>query len=123
MNIKYAKSHEWIAFMPDGKLRVGLTRHAIDALGDIVFFDLPAVGDAVSAGASFGNVETVKAVSDLYSPADGVVTAVNAALLDDPSAVSDDPASFLIEIGDAGEPQDLLDEAAYKLFCEEEGNG
>ena len=82
-NLKYSKSHEWI-LEEDGVFTIGLTDYAQSALGDIVFINLPEEGDSVTAGESFSDVESVKAVSDVFSPVTGTVTAVNEALLDDP---------------------------------------
>ena len=83
-NLKYSKSHEWI-LEEDGVFTIGLTDYAQSALGDIVFINLPEEGDSVTAGESFSDVESVKAVSDVFSPVTGTVTAVNEALLDDPA--------------------------------------
>ena len=87
-NLKYSKSHEWI-LEEDGVFTIGLTDYAQGALGDIVFINLPEEGDSVTAGESFSDVESVKAVSDVFSPVTGTVTAVNEALLDDPAQVND----------------------------------
>ena len=84
-NLKYTRSHEWVEFLPDGAARVGLTDHAQDALGDLVFVNLPEAGDAVTAGEALGDVESVKAVSDIFCPVTGTVRAANEALLDTPA--------------------------------------
>ena len=81
-NLKYTRSHEWVEFLPDGAARVGLTDHAQDALGDLVFVNLPEAGDAVTAGEALGDVESVKAVSDIFCPVTGTVRAANEALLE-----------------------------------------
>ena len=124
----YTEQHEWALVQgTDGAaavVRVGITDHAQDALGDIVYVQLPAVGDEVSAGAPIGEVESTKSVSDVYSPVAGVVSAVNEALTDTPETVNADPygAGWLVEItvtGDDGDPPaDLLDSAAYQALVD-----
>jgi glycine cleavage system H protein len=95
---KYTKDHEWIKVDGDTG-RVGITDYAQKQLGDVVYLDLPQVGRSLSVGESFGTVESVKAVSELYSPVSGVVTAVNSALADKPEKVNSDPhASWMIEV-------------------------
>lgn len=124
----YSKTHEWVtveANSAGGKTAtVGLTAFALEALTDLVFVDLPAVGRQVQAGQPFGEIESVKAVSDLYSPVDGEVSAVNTALADNLEHLADDPyeAGWFIKIKIADEAglASLLDEAAYKKQCEEE---
>ncbi len=88
--LRYAKSHEW-AHLENGVVTVGITKFAVEQLTDVVFIELPDVGDEVFAGDSFGEIESVKAVSDLYSPINGQVVEVNNALVEDPSLVSTDP--------------------------------
>jgi glycine cleavage system H protein len=124
---RYTDQHEWALVRDrddDGVIvRVGLTDHAQDALGDIVFVQLPAVGDEVGPGGAIGEVESTKSVSDVYAPVAGVVAAVNHALEDAPEAVNADPYGdgWLVEIrvsGD-GEPTDgLLDAAAYQALVD-----
>ncbi|MCX6551332.1 MAG: glycine cleavage system protein GcvH [Acidobacteria bacterium] len=112
---KYTKDHEWIKLAGETG-RVGITDFAQKALGDIVFIDLPQVGRVLKQGESFGTVESVKAVSELFSPVSGTVTAVNAALSDKPETVNSDPhGSWMIEIRSSaqGEVSGLLDSAAY----------
>ena len=120
---RYTDQHEWAQVAEGGAgtvVRVGITDHAQDALGDIVFVQLPAVGDEVAPGTPIGEVESTKSVSDVYSPVTGVVTAVNGALADAPETVNSDPygAGWLVEIrvaGDGGDPTaELLDAAAYE---------
>jgi len=95
---RYSKDHEWIRVEGD-RGRVGITDYAQKQLGDVVYLDLPQVGRSLSVGESFGTVESVKAVSELYSPVSGVVTAVNSALADKPEKVNSDPhASWMIEV-------------------------
>lgn len=120
-NLKYSKSHEWIDFSGD-VAKIGITDFAQSSLNDIVFVNLPEVGDAVSAGESFGEVESVKAVSDVLSPVSGSVSAINEALLDAPEQINADPyGSWLIEVAQPTAQQELLDAAAYETFCAEEG--
>jgi glycine cleavage system H protein len=125
---RYTEQHEW-ALVQGGDggstvVRVGLTDHAQDALGDIVFVQLPDVGDDVSPGNPMGEVESTKSVSDVYAPVAGTVTAVNDALADAPETINADPygAGWLVEIevsGDAGDPTDgLLDAAAYRALVD-----
>jgi glycine cleavage system H protein len=111
---RFRESHEWIR-PADG--RVGISDFAQDELGDVVFVELPAVGDEVTAGESFGVVESIKAVSDLYAPASGTVTAVNDALTDAPELVNEDPygEGWLLELdADEDELDDLLGPEAYR---------
>ena len=121
-NLKYTRSHEWVEFLPDGAARVGLTDHAQDALGDLVFVNLPEAGDAVTAGEALGDVESVKAVSDVYSPVTGTVRAANEALLDAPEAINADPyGAWLVEVEAITGQEELLDAAAYEAHCAAEG--
>jgi glycine cleavage system H protein len=121
-NLKYSKSHEWIDFLPGGTARVGITDFAQSQLGDIVFVNLPAPGDEVTAGGRLADVESVKAVSDIFSPVTGSVRAVNEALDSAPEAINLKPyEAWLCEIENVGETEELMDAAAYALFCEEEG--
>lgn len=121
-NLKYTKSHEWVEFLPDGAARVGLTDHAQDALGDLVFVNLPEAGDAVTAGEALGDVESVKAVSDIFCPVTGTVRAVNEALLDAPEAINADPyGAWLVEVEAITGQEELLDAAAYEAHCAAEG--
>ena len=120
--LKYTKSHEWVR-EEDGVLIVGLTDYAQSELGDIVFINLPEVGDPVEVEAAFSDVESVKAVSDVFSPASGTVSEVNEELLDAPQLINEDPyAAWLIKISDVTETEELLDAAAYDALCEAEQN-
>lgn len=120
-NLKYTKSHEWIELLEGGKARTGLSDFAQQALGSLVFVNLPEEGDPVTAGESYADVESVKAVSDVNSPADGEVTAINEELLDAPEKINEDPyGSWLIEIADVANLVELLDADAYEAFCREE---
>ncbi len=98
-NLRYAPSHEWAAVQND-LVVVGITRFAVEQLTDIVYIDLPEVGDHTFQGESFGEIESVKAVSDLYAPVDGEISEINKKLLDDPKIISDDPygKGWLIKI-------------------------
>jgi glycine cleavage system H protein len=117
-DLRYTDAHEWVRDLGDGVVRVGITDHAQSQLGDVVFVQLPAVGDAVTAGAAVGEVESTKSVSDVYAPVSGTVTAVNDALDGSPELVNSGPyeAGWMIEVQLAGGvvPDDLLDAAAYQ---------
>ena len=118
--LKYSKSHEWLK-TEDGVAVIGISDFAQDALGDVVFINLPAVGDTVTAGESFGDVESVKAVSDLISPVTGVVCAVNEELEDSPENLNSDPyGAWIIKVENVTETEELLDAAAYEAHCAEE---
>ena len=120
-NLKYSKSHEWVLFSDNQTAKIGLTEFAQDALGSIVFVNLPQEGDVAAAGASIGDIESVKAVSDIISPFSGVVTAVNAKLLDSPGNINEDAyGSWLVEISDISAQAELMDAAEYEAFCKEE---
>ncbi len=116
-NLKYTKDHEWIRI--EGTVgTVGITDYAQGELGDVVFVELPAIGKKVEFGQTFGTVEAVKAVSDLYSPVTGEVTEVNKEIQDSPELVNKEPYErgwmIKIRIADASEAKNLLDAAAYK---------
>lgn len=118
----YSKSHEWVEFTSDTTARVGLTDFAQDQLGSLVFVNLPEVGDALTVGEALGDVESVKAVSDVYSPLSGTVSAVNEELLDTPEAINQDPyGAWLVEVEDITERDALLSAEEYEAFCREEG--
>ena len=120
-HLRYTKSHEWILFADDGTAKVGLTDHAQEALGDLVFVNLPQVGDALTCGEALGDVESVKAVSDVYSPVSGIVKAVNEDLLDAPEAINADPyGAWLVEVEGISDQEELLDAAAYIAHCAQE---
>lgn len=120
--LKYTKSHEWVK-EEDGVLVVGLTDYAQSELGDIVFINLPEVGDPVEVEAAFSDVESVKAVSDVFSPVSGTVAEVNEELLDAPQLINEDPYdAWLIKISDVTETEELLDADAYDALCEAEQN-
>lgn len=115
---KYTSSHEWLQDLGNGSYRVGLSDFAQHALGDIVFIDLPQPGDAVTAEASLGDVESVKAVSEVLSPVSGTVTATNEALSSAPESINADPyGAWLIEVNNVSAFAELMDAAAYEAFC------
>lgn len=115
--LKYTKSHEWVK-EEDGVITVGLTDYAQSALGDIVFINLPEEGDDVTAGQAFSDVESVKAVSDVFSPVTGKVAAINEELLDNPALVNEDPyEAWLIKVEAVSETEELMDAAAYGQVC------
>ena len=119
--LKYTKDHEWLKMEGDVAI-VGITDFAQDALGDVVFINLPQEGDAVTAGESFGDVESVKAVSDVMSPVSGTISAVNSDLEDAPENLNSDPyGSWIIKVEGITDTEDLMDAAAYEAFCAEEG--
>ncbi len=117
MTIKYTPDHEWLQIEADGTAIVGITHHAQDALGDVVFVDLPAVGATFAKGEVAGVVESVKAAADLYAPVSGEVVAVNEALRDDPSLANSDPLAsgwfFKVKLSNPAELADLLDQTGY----------
>ena len=116
-DLKYSKSHEWVKM--DGDVAViGISDFAQDALGDLVFVNLPQVGDEVTAGDAFGDVESVKAVSDLMSPVSGTVCAINEELLDAPESLNNDPyGAWIIKVENISGTEELLDAAAYEAHC------
>ena len=115
---KYTGSHEWLLDLGNGNYRVGLSDFAQNSLGDIVFIDLPQVGDAVTAESSLGDVESVKAVSEVLSPVTGTVTATNEDLSATPESINADPyGAWLIEVGSVTGFAELMDTATYEAFC------
>ena len=119
--LKYTKDHEWLKMEGDVAV-VGITDFAQNALGDVVFINLPQESDAVTAGESFGDIESVKAVSDVMSPVSGTISAVNNDLEDAPENLNSDPyGSWIIKIEGISDTEDLMDAAAYEAFCAEEG--
>jgi len=120
-NLRYSEDHEWVAVDGD-TIRVGITDYAQDALGDVVFVELPDVGSAVTAGASFGEVESTKSVSDLYAPMSGEIVEVNADLADNPERLNEDPYGegwiCVIKVSDSGQLDSLLDAEGYQSLIE-----
>ena len=121
VDLQYSKSHEWVRM--DGDVAViGISDFAQDALGDVVFINLPQEGDECTASEAFGDVESVKAVSDLVSPVSGTVCAVNEELLDTPEMLNQDPyGAWIIKVENVTDTEELLDAAAYEAFCATEG--
>lgn len=124
-DLKYRPTHEWVR-MEGSEAVVGISEFAVKQLTDLVYIDLPAVGRQVKAGETFGEVESVKAVSDLYAPLTGEVTAVNDALVDDLSLLSSDPFGkgwmIKIKVTDDSNASELLDASAYEAHCEAEAH-
>ena len=117
----YSKTHEWI-LEEDGVATLGISDYAQDALGDLVFVNLPQEGDEVVAGEAFGDVESVKAVSDLICPVSGVVCAVNEELLDAPELLNNNPyGAWIIKVENITYREELLEAAEYEAFCATEG--
>ncbi|MQA27298.1 MAG: glycine cleavage system protein GcvH [Micromonosporaceae bacterium] len=124
-DLRYTPEHEWVRAQPDAPaVRVGITHYAQDALGDIVFVQLPDVGAKATAGESFGEVESTKSVSDIYAPVDGAVTAVNSSLAESPELLNSDPygEGWLVEIEPADQAAlgNLLDATGYRELTESE---
>lgn len=118
-DLKYTKDHEW-AKVEGNTITVGITDHAQSALGDVVYCELPAVGRQLKAGETFGVVESIKAVSDLYSPVAGKVVATNQSVVDDPAKLNKEPHSgawmIKLEMADASAVKDLMDAGAYEKY-------
>ena len=116
---RYTEDHEWV-MVSGGEATVGISNHAQEQLGDIVFVELPAIGKALAKGKEAAVVESVKAASEIYAPADGEVLAVNEALNDEPGMVNSDPEGdgwfFKMKLSDPAQVAALMDEAAYKAF-------
>ncbi|HEY7725028.1 MAG TPA: glycine cleavage system protein GcvH [Anaeromyxobacteraceae bacterium] len=122
-DLKYTREHEWCR-VEGSRALVGITDHAQDQLGDIVYLELPDVGDAVRKGEAFGVVESTKAVSDIFAPVTGKVVEVNDPLSESPETINEDPYEegwlIRVEISDPAELGDLLDAAGYRKFVEDE---
>src|SRR5207248_140913 len=120
-DLRYSKDHEWVR-LEDGRVRIGITDYAQDALGDVVFVQIPEIGSRVVAGDSFSEVESTKSVSDIYAPVSGAVVEVNHELADAPQRVNEDPYGegwlVVIEPDDAGQVDELLDAGAYRALIE-----
>lgn len=120
-DLQYTRTHEWIRYEGESAY-IGITDYAQDQLGDLVFVNLPEAGDEVMAGEPFGDVESVKAVSDINAPVTGVVVEANEALADTPEAMNEDPyEAWLIKVGEISDTVELLDAEAYEAFVAEEG--
>lgn len=120
--LKYSKSHEWVQFTGEDTAKVGITDFAQYSLGSIVFVTLPEEGDSVTAGESMGEVESVKAVSDVLCPVSGTVKAINDVLLDNPADVNIDPyAAWFVEVEGITEKEDLMTAEEYHKHCTAKG--
>ena len=122
-DLRYTKEHEWVRLEASGEATVGITQYAADQLGDIVFVELPALGRSLEQFATFGVVESVKAVSDLFAPVAGEVTGINAALADKPELVNSEPFGegwmVRVRLADATQVDGLLDAAGYETLVAE----
>jgi glycine cleavage system H protein len=120
-DVRYSTDHEWVR-LEDGKVRVGITDYAQDALGDVVYVEIPEIGTEVTAAAKVSEVESTKSVSDIYAPVAGRVVAVNTDLADTPERLNDDPYGegwiCVIEVSDASELEALLDVEGYRRLIE-----
>ncbi|EGJ74587.1 putative glycine cleavage system H protein [Streptomyces sp. Tu6071] len=118
-NLRYSKEHEWLSAAADGVSTVGITAYAAGQLGDVVYAQLPEVGDSVEAGETCGELESTKSVSDLYSPVNGEVTEVNSDVVEDPSLVNSAPfeGGWLFKVRVSEEPGDLLSAEEYAAFA------
>jgi len=122
-NLKYTKSHEWVRDEGDGTVSIGITDHAQELLGDLVFVELPEVGTQLAAGDECAVVESVKAASDVYSPLDGEVTEANEALADSPEAINEAPYDnwiFRLRLSNPAQLDELLDAETYAALAEED---
>ena len=120
-NLLYTTSHEWMAFEDDHTAKVGITDYAQQALGDIVFVNLPMEGDEVTKEESCADVESVKAVSDIYSPATGVINAINEEIMDQPGSINSSCYdAWLFVISDITDKEELLTAEQYEAYCEEQ---
>lgn len=119
--LKYTKSHEWVKFIDETTAKIGITDYAQEALGDIVFVNLPDVGDNVEKESPFGDTESVKAVSDLICPVSGTVSAFNEELLDSPEKINEDCyLAWMIQVSDISEQEDLMSAEEYEAFLAEQ---
>jgi glycine cleavage system H protein len=117
-HLRFSKEHEWLSAAEDDVATVGITAHAADALGDVVYVQLPEVGDTVTAGETCGELESTKSVSDLYSPVTGEVTEANEDVVSDPALVNSAPfeGGWLFKVKITSEPEDLLSADEYTAF-------
>lgn len=122
MDYQFTKSHEWVAFSDETTAKIGISDFAQSELGDLVFINLPEVGDSFSLGDVLADVESVKAVSDIYSPVSGTVVAVNEELLDSPELVNEEAyEAWFVEMGDIEETEELIDQGEYDAFVQSGG--
>ncbi len=121
-DLRYSSDHEWVRNAGDGRFVVGITDYAQDALGDVVYIDLPEVGTTISVGEAIGEIESTKSVSDVYAPLTGTVVEVNADLVDAPEKVNSDPYGdgwmFVVEVADGSSADGLLDAPGYAELTE-----
>ena len=116
-DLKYVKSHEWVKTLEDGTVLVGVSDYAQDALGDLVFVNLPEAGDEVTEGEPFADVESVKAVSDVYSPVSGTVAEINEALLDAPESINEAPyEAWFMKVENVNSTAQLMSAAEYEEY-------
>jgi glycine cleavage system H protein len=120
-DLKYTKEHEWLRREEDGSVTIGITDHAQTALGDLVYVELPEVGQDVESGGEMAVVESVKAASDVYAPIGGTVTGVNEDLADDPEKINADPYGdgWIVRLQPSGDADDAMDPDAYQAFLDE----
>jgi glycine cleavage system H protein len=122
-DLRYTSDHEWVR-VEGGRARVGITDFAQDALGDVVFVQLPEVGASVAAGESCGEVESTKSVSDVFAPLNGTVVQINDDLGESPERLNNDPYGdgwlYVLELGEGADPSSLLDAAAYRALVDEQ---
>ncbi len=120
-DLRYTKEHEWLRRDDDGRVTVGITDHAQSALGDLVYVELPEIGQEVEAGGEMAVVESVKAASDVYAPIGGTVTEVNESLSDDPEKINADPYGdgWIVRLQPSGDDEDTMDPDAYQAFLDE----
>ncbi len=125
-DLSYSKEHEWVRIEPSGSATIGITAFAAESLGDVVFVDLPDAGTSLSQFGKFGEIESVKAVSDLFSPIGGSITEINQGVVDNPQLVNDGPyeAGWLLKVTltDRAELDGLMSAADYESFVESEGS-
>ena len=122
-DLRYAASHEWARLEADGSVSVGISDHAQEALGDVVYVELPEIGQQLTAGQQAGVVESVKAASDIYAPISGEVVAINEHLTDSPESVNSEPYGswfFRLQPSDASQLENLLDAEGYRAACDAE---
>ena len=123
-DLRYTKEHEWVRVEDGGRVRVGITDYAQDALGDVVYVDVPQVGTSVTADQPFSEVESTKSVSDVYAPVSGTVTERNPLLEDRPELINEEPYGngwiVVLEVADAAQVDGLLDAAAYRDFVRQQ---
>ena len=120
-DLKYVKSHEWLNYLEDNKVQVGISDFAQAAMGEIVFINLPQVGDPVTKGEPLCDMESVKAVEDIYSPVTGEITAVNEELMDSPESINNNPyEAWIVEISNVTDTDDIISAEQYADYCEKE---